>query len=256
MPHSDPEKRREYQRARHAKLKSEDPEWTRKLAERTAANHAKRQATDEAYKQRRAEMHKRWYDEYGTEYAREKYGRMPMDEYIALKEQERIQKAEYMREWYHTEAGKRASVAQRVKKRCGMTIDQYDAAYDAQEGKCRICGEFAERYGEGRLHVDHCHTSGKFRALLCGKCNTAIGLLGESKEILHSAIQYLQDIEEGNVGVQEEVAVRIRSIILNRMVHVYNYFGSGEDGKLFSQKQFGYWMRTKRDILSKCIPCN
>lgn len=201
MPHNTPEKRREYQKARLKKLREENPEWVRAKAEKAAEYHAKKKATDEAYNQRRAEMRKRWGENYGKEYARKKYGYEPMEEYMARKEQERIQKAEYMRAWYQTEAGCRASITQNIKKRCGVTIDQYDATYDAQEGKCRICGTFRERYTRDRLSVDHCHISGKFRALLCNHCNTAIGLLGENKERLHAALQYLQDIEDGNVGI-------------------------------------------------------
>ena len=201
MPFKDPEARRQYMRARHAKLKAEDPEWKRKLAERAAANHAKRKATDEAYNQRRAEMKKRWYDEYGKESARRLNGYKPLEEYLEECAAKRTSHAAYMREYNSTDNGRRKLVARNIKKRCGMTIDQYDAAYDAQGGKCRVCGTFRERYKADRLVVDHCHTSGKFRALLCSNCNSAIGLLGESKERLHSAVQYLQDIEDGKTGV-------------------------------------------------------
>lgn len=41
------------------------------------------------------------------------------------------------------------------------------------------------------LGVDHHHTTGKVRGLLCVSCNNAIGLLFESIEILGNAIQYL-----------------------------------------------------------------
>jgi hypothetical protein len=41
--------------------------------------------------------------------------------------------------------------------------------------------------------VDHNHSSGKVRGLLCNRCNRAIGMFEDSPELLLSAISYLQD---------------------------------------------------------------
>ena len=45
---------------------------------------------------------------------------------------------------------------------------------------------------ERRLSVDHCHKTGKIRALLCGQCNTMLGMAQEKKDILQMAIKYLE----------------------------------------------------------------
>lgn len=42
-----------------------------------------------------------------------------------------------------------------------------------------------------RLHIDHCHNTHKFRGLLCGKCNTGLGMFDENIEKLLKAISYL-----------------------------------------------------------------
>jgi len=42
------------------------------------------------------------------------------------------------------------------------------------------------------LYVDHCHSSGKVRGLLCHHCNTALGKFQDSVEVLSSAIDYLR----------------------------------------------------------------
>ena len=58
-----------------------------------------------------------------------------------------------------------------------------------QNNKCKICNQ--EQQGKS-LAVDHCHTTGKVRGLLCANCNTAIGLLKEDITIFNKAIEFLK----------------------------------------------------------------
>ena len=192
MPHKDRDAYNAYMRARHARLKEEDPVWAAKQAARAAENHRKRQADDEAYRSKRQEDHKRWYENGGKEWCRDSNGSLPLEEYLVQCEVKRKSKSAYMTEWNKTEKGQRNRVAQSIKKRCLITIDEYDAAYDKQNGNCIICGMHYERYGKPRLAVDHCHIKGHFRGLLCNNCNSAIGLLEESEERLLNAIAYLR----------------------------------------------------------------
>lgn len=66
---------------------------------------------------------------------------------------------------------------------------------ESQGGICAICGgnpgKIGRRGHHGRLHIDHDHATGRVRGLLCGNCNTMIGLAGEDPEILRKAIEYL-----------------------------------------------------------------
>lgn len=49
------------------------------------------------------------------------------------------------------------------------------------------------RYNEeDKLYIDHCHTNGHVRGLLCQKCNSALGLLQDDINILTNAINYLK----------------------------------------------------------------
>lgn len=74
----------------------------------------------------------------------------------------------------------------------GLTPEAYDAAVAEQGGLCALCGLPPEGRGRGdRLHVDHSHTSGQVRSLLCGKCNTLLGLADEDPAVLQAAIDYL-----------------------------------------------------------------
>ena len=47
------------------------------------------------------------------------------------------------------------------------------------------------------LVIDHNHKTGKVRGLLCGSCNTGIGLLKDSPDVLDAAIEYLQHQIDG-----------------------------------------------------------
>jgi hypothetical protein len=58
----------------------------------------------------------------------------------------------------------------------------------AQDGRCAICG--AER-GTRRLAIDHDHTTGFIRGLLCVRCNTGLGSFRDDPELLRKAIEYL-----------------------------------------------------------------
>lgn len=59
--------------------------------------------------------------------------------------------------------------------------------YNSADG-CGICGI---RLQGSRKHIDHGHNTSKIRGVLCSKCNHAIGLMHEDKEILAKAIDYL-----------------------------------------------------------------
>lgn len=90
-----------------------------------------------------------------------------------------------------------------LRKCYGITPEDYDRLYDGQGGRCAICSKEGLRYGTGTaetryqvLCVDHDHTTGGVRGLLCSSCNRAIGLLGEDHAVLDAAIRYLKRIEE------------------------------------------------------------
>lgn len=78
-----------------------------------------------------------------------------------------------------------------LKHRYNLTLEQYEAMYTNQNGKCAICKDDYELGGRSGLFVDHDHKTGDVRGLLCRKCNSAIGQLSECKDILTEAINYL-----------------------------------------------------------------
>ena len=57
---------------------------------------------------------------------------------------------------------------------------------------CYCCGEKEGNRITTKLVVDHCHQTKKFRGWICHKCNTGIGLLGDTIEGVEKAIKYLR----------------------------------------------------------------
>lgn len=81
-----------------------------------------------------------------------------------------------------------------IKAKYGITREELDAMIEAQAGRCAICAGPPNGPGS-RLHIDHCHDTGRIRGLLCGKCNTAIGLLCDDPERAERAAAYLRKKE-------------------------------------------------------------
>jgi hypothetical protein len=75
-------------------------------------------------------------------------------------------------------------------KRYNLTVENYNKLVVIQNNKCKICQVLPRTY----LYVDHCHKTGIIRGLLCQKCNSGIGLLQDSVEILQKAINYLKGV--------------------------------------------------------------
>lgn len=60
-----------------------------------------------------------------------------------------------------------------LQRKYGITINDYEQMFQQQNGVCKIC-KGLDPSGR-RLAVDHCHTTGVVRGLLCPSCNTALG---------------------------------------------------------------------------------
>jgi hypothetical protein len=71
-----------------------------------------------------------------------------------------------------------------------LTIEQYEMMIESQSGVCAICSNPPGMRG---FCIDHDHKTGLVRGLLCNKCNSALGLFGDSIRILAAAIVYLED---------------------------------------------------------------
>lgn len=75
-----------------------------------------------------------------------------------------------------------------LKRRYGITQEDFNNLLESQKGLCAICEKSG---GQKPWHVDHDHSSGKVRGILCHPCNTALGNFNDDPEILERALKYL-----------------------------------------------------------------
>lgn len=83
----------------------------------------------------------------------------------------------------------------------GSSLESVIEIYNSQLNKCAICDRKGYLAGTGAermdvLVVDHCHTTNKYRGLLCNRCNLGIGHFLDNPDTLESAAKYLRRFNE------------------------------------------------------------
>lgn len=78
-----------------------------------------------------------------------------------------------------------------LKRDYNITIEEYNVLLYNQNFKCSICEIHIDNLTK-KLHVDHDHTTGRIRGLLCHHCNTGLGLFKDSEDLLNKAVRYLK----------------------------------------------------------------
>lgn len=86
--------------------------------------------------------------------------------------------------WYHSNL-ERANDT-KLRRIYGLTSACLQRMLEEQNNMCAICGTHVTRG-----HVDHCHSTGKVRGILCNHCNIGLGHFKDSPAALQAAIQYL-----------------------------------------------------------------
>ena len=80
------------------------------------------------------------------------------------------------------------------KRTYGMSLEDFTFLLETQQGKCKLCYRDVsiEGLGPNRAVVDHCHTNGHVRGILCNECNRALGYFHDNIQALENAVDYLR----------------------------------------------------------------
>lgn len=152
----------------------ENPEKVKEKYRRYASNN----------KDRRRENHKNW-----TRKNPEKVKKCRKNWIAKNPEKVKLARKKYADNW-RKNASPEKKKEHSIKYKYGISWENFLSIYLAQDGKCAICkkevGQFCKK-----TCVDHNHTTGRVRGILCTACNFAIGALGEKEDNLLEAVKYL-----------------------------------------------------------------
>ena len=98
-----------------------------------------------------------------------------------------------MKEYY--QENKDAWVEKSLQKLYGISLEDYRNLLSEQNNSCKIC-ERPQSMFKRKFAVDHCHTTGKVRGLLCMNCNTSLGLMKENPNAVENMRNYIEDLCE------------------------------------------------------------
>jgi hypothetical protein len=126
------------------------------------------------------------YNKYHREYARRRCKEDPAYKAKVLANSRRNYAKNGKRWKSNSPEAKRAV---KLRNTFGLTIKQYDEKFKIQKGLCAICGRPP---GKKRLAVDHNHTTGKIRNLLCTGCNFVTGWIENNPGRLELTKKYLR----------------------------------------------------------------
>lgn len=90
----------------------------------------------------------------------------------------------------HYEEHREEARWQAVFKKYGLTQQSWSKLFESQGSCCAVCRSESPNWGRGWL-IDHCHTSGKIRGVVCTNCNLLIGHAQDNISILEATIKYL-----------------------------------------------------------------
>ncbi len=106
---------------------------------------------------------------------------------LARRKAHRAANPEHYKETGRRQMARWRATNPRVSKSHGLTSDQVAARLQQQGGKCAICG-----VAQAKWHGDHDHVTGKFRSVLCSKCNMGLGLFNDDPDRMTIAVAYLR----------------------------------------------------------------
>jgi hypothetical protein len=93
---------------------------------------------------------------------------------------------DYQKRWYQENKERQSKLAfeRTIRRKYGLAPEEYRARLAAG---CSLCGAT-----DRKMHMDHCHATGKVREALCAVCNTGLGAFHDDPELLRAAAAYIE----------------------------------------------------------------
>lgn len=167
------------------------------IAKRVASRKGYRHSEETKEKIRQANLGKKPSPETIEKFRQRMIGREPWNK---GKKYAKYTREEILKKWLESNPERRIEQARRshLKRKFGITLEEYENMVKIQHGRCAICGESPKETVDKRgrkksnLYIDHCHDTLKVRGLLCQSCNTGLGYFKDEPEYLNSAATYLK----------------------------------------------------------------
>ena len=110
--------------------------------------------------------------------------------------------------------------SRRIENKYGLSQISLKDLWITQNKSCAICRRPISLRSDNKaekIHIDHCHVSGVVRGLLCLTCNTGIGMLNDSPDLLEAAKQYLlpRDATTLNAADPASVSAEVSSLLIH-----------------------------------------
>lgn len=105
--------------------------------------------------------------------------------------EKKLKKRAYSAKYRKSDYGRRKIKDLYLLRNYKLSLDDFNLMMQQQNESCAICLVKVEDTKNKALVVDHNHLTGEVRGLLCSNCNTGIGLLQESQEVMQRACNYI-----------------------------------------------------------------
>lgn len=131
-----------------------------------------------------------------------------------------------MRGWNQRNPDKTKAIE--LRKQYGISLEEYRSKLEEQDGLCAICRRPGNvctgKDSKGSLAVDHNHTTGVIRGLLCHRCNTGLGAFLDKPGLLRIAALYLEmhearaqaaafEVSQKQAEVADSVSARLAALL-------------------------------------------
>jgi hypothetical protein len=117
---------------------------------------------------------------------------------------------------------KKSDQKAKMKSKYGLSLDGLIDLWELQNRACAICKHpisLNAKEKASKPHVDHCHTTGKVRGLLCLTCNTGLGMFGDSSDLIGAAREYLLCRQDASASISDTAPVSADQNATNSTIH-------------------------------------